>query len=161
VPRSGCRDYGPACAVHAEQVAPTLATPHLVSLTPMLPAGWADAGVGTVLNDKTEPISAYYALRTYSLRSDDPDGVANHRDLYFGKERLGSGVFFLPPSGDYVVYASGAGKKKNFVHGAISGKKRSITPKPYAVPSRVAWDLTKSSVTVSFEQGAPITSALP
>lgn len=159
-PASECRAYGPACASHPDQVAPTLATPHAVGAGdgPVMPSTWADAAAGTVLLDKTEQISAYYSVRTYTVKSSGFEGLSHRRDLYYGKERLGT-EHFLAPGGEYVVYETGEGK--NFLHSAVTGKKRSVTPKPYAPPDRVEWNMAKNSVTVLFEKGAPITVPLP
>lgn len=159
-----CTAYGPACAEHAEQVAATLATPHAVPLAgdpAGLPQGWLDAGAGAVLADRTEQLSTFYSVRKYTTRTKGPENVRDHEDLYFGKDRLTADKRdFVAPSGDFVVFEDGTSPKLS-VHGAVSGKKRDLVPKPYESPTGAAFDTQKRTVTVSFTKRAAMTAKLP
>ena len=160
-----CAAYGAVCATHIDQVAPSLATPHAVpfdtasALGAGLPAGWQDASVGTTLLDRTEPLGQFYTLRTYTTRAAGPDGVKEHRDVYFGKERLTERRYFLSPTADYLLFEDGPTKLA--VHGAVSGKRRDATPRPYESPVSATFDSQKRTVTVTFAKHAPLTARLP
>jgi hypothetical protein len=159
VAAAACVEYAPAC-VRGDQTGSPMAAPHAgPDIIGVAPA--QDAAPGTVLSDRTEPISAAYAVRTYSVKAavNAPDPVLSYRDLYFGKDRLGAGPYFLSPAGDSVVYANGTGR--NYVHSSKNGKRRDVTPKPYEPPAGATWDAGKRSVTVSFEKHAPMTATVP
>lgn len=109
-----------------------------------------------------EPLGPHYRLKHYGVRSMGFEGIAHYTALLFGDRELSSSVDFpdLSPDGWYVVYADGRGH--NFVHSAHSGKTRSVTPKPYAIPTRTDWDLEQGKVTVRFRSPIrPITVSLP
>jgi len=149
VATAACKEFAPAC-VRGDQTGSPMAAPHAApDVIALAPA--QDAPPGTVLTDKTEPINAGYSVRSYSVKAgpNAPEPVLKYRDLYFGKDRLGAGPFFLSPAGDAVVYANGNGK--NFVHSSKNGKRRDVTPKPYEAPTSAAWDAGKRTVTVSFD----------
>jgi hypothetical protein len=154
-----CKEYAPGC-VRGEQTGSALAAPHagpdVIALAPA-----QDAAPGTVLSDRSDPLSAAYAVRSYSVKAAPtaPDPVLQYKDLYFGKDRLGPGPYFLSPGGDAVVYANGSGK--NYVHSSKSGRRRDVTPKPYEAPASASWDAGKRTVTVSFERHAPMTATVP
>ncbi len=160
-----CSAYGAICATHVDQVAPSLATPHAVPFddpgAPVagLPAGWLDASAGATLVDQTEPLGPFYTLRRTVLRVAAPEGVKERRDVYFGKERLTDRRYFLAPTSDYLLFEDGPNKLA--VHGAVSGKRRDATPKPYEAPAGATFDAQKRTVVVAFTKRAPLTVRLP
>jgi hypothetical protein len=159
-----CAAYGAVCAAHVDQVAPSLATPHAVPFDGAgagagLPAGWQDAAVGTTLVDRSEPLGPFYTLRSYTTRVAGPDAVKDHRDVYFGKDRLTERRYFLAPTSDYLLFEDGPNKLA--VHGAVSGKRRDATPKPYEAPAAATFDAQKKTVVVTFAKHAPLTVRLP
>jgi hypothetical protein len=157
-----CSAYGAVCATHVDQVAPSLATPHAVPFDDPgagLPAGWQDASAGTTLVDQTEPLGNFYTVRKYTTRAAGPDGVKEHRDVYFGKERITERRYFLAPTSDYILFEDGPNKIA--VHGAVSGKRRDATPKPYEAPAGATFDVQKRTVVVTFARHAPLTVRLP
>ena len=160
---SDCSAYGAVCATHVDQVAPSLATPHAVPLPgdpgAPLPAGWLDASAGSVLADDSQPLSQFYTLRRYTTRINGPDAVKDHADVYFGKDRLTERRYLLAPSGDFLLFEDVPNRIA--VHGAVSGKKRDATPKPYESFTTATFDVPKKTVVVTFAKRAPLTIRLP
>ncbi len=162
VRQTECSTFGALCATHIDQAPPSLATPHAPlpgDPAGALPAGWLDASAGAVLADQTVPLSPFYTLRRYTTRSTGPEGVKEHADVYFGKERLTERRYFLAPEGDYILFEDGPSKVA--VHGAVGGKKRDATPRPYEAPTGATFDAAKKTVVVTYAKRAPVTVRLP
>lgn len=119
-------------------------------------------GRENTVNERTTPLGSHYSKRSFSVRSGGFEAVAHYDELHCGAIILSTPVGFVSVSPDenFVVYEDTEGH--NLVHGFVSGNIRSATPKPYALPLDVKWDLAHKQVTVRYPAPTkPITVALP